>query len=352
MSSRKKSKRRQLTKEALVGTTSQKGRIGGQKREGEGSLSRIFVKGPKSKSAKSSKPSSPPPTRPFNRTRMLWLLGILVPLTLWSYWPTFVWMEEQWRREPDYSHGYLVIPLALIMLYLRRDLFPGLAANISWAGFSLLGLAIALRIVGRFAYFDFMDGWTLAIWAAGLVWIFAGGRVLAWATPALVFLILLVPLPFRAESVLSTQLQSVATGASVAVLQTMGFPALPEGNTIWLDDHQMLVEEACSGLRIFVGMGALAYFFAVMARRSWVDKLVILASALFIAVVVNVMRVVGTVLAYHWLSNRAAHVVHDLFGVVMVVCGAVLLVVVKSYWEQLYRPDQGPILPSSLAVNG
>ena len=351
MSSRKKNKRTQLTKEALSGISAQRGGAAGRKTESQGAPRSASQKRI-AKAARVAKPAAPAPTRPFNRSHMLWLMGILVPLTLWSYWTTFVWMEEQWRLEPDYSHGYLVIPLALVMLYLRRDLFPGLAANINWAGFSLLGLAVALRIVGRFAYFDFLDGWTLAIWVAGLVWIFAGRRVLVWAAPALVFLILLVPLPFRAESLLSTQLQSVATDLSVASLQTMGFPALPEGNTIWLDDHQMFVEEACSGLRIFVGLGAMAYFFAVLARRSWIDKLVLMASAPFIAILVNVLRVTGTVLAHHYFSNWGARFAHDLFGIVMVVIGAGLLMAVKSYWEHLYRPPPRQASSQALAMNG
>ena len=44
---------------------------------------------------------------------------VLFAAFIWSYWSTLVWMERQWRTEPDYSHGYLIIPLAFVLLYSR-----------------------------------------------------------------------------------------------------------------------------------------------------------------------------------------------------------------------------------------
>ncbi len=280
--------------------------------------------------------------------KWLWgALALLLPLTLWSYWPTLIWMEDQWRREADYSHGYLVLPLAIALLMYRKQSFPGFAHRIHWAGVSLLVLAFAIRIVGRFAYMDFLDGWSLVPWIGGIVWMLCGLRAFKWAFPAILFLIFLVPMPYRAESLLSWRLQSISTGLSVGLLRVLGFPAVPEGNTIWLEDHQMMVEEACSGLRIFVGMMALAFWFAVLSTRHWLDRLFIVVAALPIAVVVNVLRVSATVLAYHWLSGAAAHVAHDLFGHAMIVAGFLLMSLAKSFWERLYR-NTDRIIPVNL----
>src|SRR5262245_6549831 len=57
----------------------------------------------------------------------LWLAvgGLLLLLAiLWSYWPTVLEMVRQWDRQPDYSHGYLVAPIALFFLWSRRAGFP------------------------------------------------------------------------------------------------------------------------------------------------------------------------------------------------------------------------------------
>src|SRR5688500_5451186 len=33
---------------------------------------------------------------------------------VWSYWPVLVELWAAWERVPDYSHGYLVAPVALL----------------------------------------------------------------------------------------------------------------------------------------------------------------------------------------------------------------------------------------------
>lgn len=265
---------------------------------------------------------------------------VLLPILVWAYWPTLVWMEQQWRTEPDYSHGYLVLPLAAMIAYNRRDIFPGLRPRISWLGIGLLLVAIAMRLVGRFAYMDFLDGWSLLPWAAGVTWMLMGPRAVRWALPAILFLFLLVPLPYQAESLLSWKLQGVATEASTALLRIFGQPAVSEGHTIWLGESQLMVEEACSGLRIFVGVGALAFFWAAMARRSWIDGAVILAAALPLAILANVFRVTAMGFFSLWYDGPVLNQIHDWVGIAMIGVAAFMLWTVKVYWECLYRPLQ------------
>ncbi len=282
------------------------------------------------------------PLEPFSPSRHLAFLLIAsaasVAFLLWAYWPTLVWMEQQWRTEPDYSHGYLVLPLAALIAYSRLDLFPGIRPRISWAGISLLILAIAIRAVGRLGYMDFMDGWSLLPWVAGVTWMLVGPKALRWALPSIAFLLLLVPLPYRAETLLSWKLQGVATEASTAVLRILGQPAVSEGHTIWLGQSQLMVAEACSGLRIFVGIGALAFFWASMVRRAWLDRFVILAAALPLAIIANVVRVTVIALFSKNFEGATLDHIHDWLGFAMIALAAFMLWSVKTYWEYLYRP--------------
>ncbi len=277
----------------------------------------------------------------------VWLTtGVVAMMFVWSYWPTLVWMEHRWRTEPDYSHGYLIIPLAIILLYARSSTFPGLSRKISWAGAGLMLMAGFLRIFSSLSYMEFLDGWSIVPWVAGAVWMLAGKRAMLWALPAIFFLILLVPLPFQLESVLSSKLQSLVTLISTGCLRVLGFPAIAEGNTIWVGEKQMLVEEACSGLRIFVGMGAFAYFWASMAQRAWIDKVVILVSALPMAILANTIRVVLTCGSFYWLGNSWSRQLHDGAGILMIFIAGGLLWCVKAYWEMLYHPSR-VLLPVS-----
>ena len=97
----------------------------------------------------------------------------------------------------------------------------------------------------------------------------------------------MIPMPYQAESLLSWKLQGIATNLSTAFLRVVGFAAVSEGHVIWLGDEKLMVEQACSGMRIFIGVAALAYFWAAMIRRSWIDRVVLLVAAIPLAVFVN-----------------------------------------------------------------
>lgn len=270
----------------------------------------------------------------------VWLaIALAVVAVVVSYWNTFEWIVDAWIRETDYGHGWLVIPMAIAMCYLRRDRFPGVSKQVAWGGMSLVVLAVAMRIFGRFAYFDFLDGYSVIVLLAGAVWCLLGYRAFLWALPALGFLFFAIPLPFRAESMLSWQLQGVATELSTFFLRAFGMPAVAEGHVVWIGDEKLSIEAACSGLRIFVGMAAFGYFWAAINHRSQSDRIVILASVIPAAVLVNSLRIVLTGLGYAVFESEAMrHLIHDFLGIAMIVGSFLLLGGVEAFWRRLYRP--------------
>ena len=266
-------------------------------------------------------------------------IGILSAVFVFAYWPTLQWLESQWRHEPDYSHGYLVLPLAAVLLWLRRDTFPGVSQRVDWRGTSLILVAVVMRVVGRLGFMDFLDGWSIVPMVGGVTWLTLGLPALRWATPAILFLIMMVPLPFRAETMLSWKLQGLATTLSTGILRIFGLPAIAEGHVIWIDDSKLMIERACSGLRIFVGMIALAFFWASTVRRAWIDRVVILLAAIPFAVLVNAIRISVTGILYQYFpSEEARNAIHDWSGYLMIPAAALLLWLLKCFWEYLYRP--------------
>src|SRR5262249_61774768 len=86
----------------------------------------------------------------------------------------------------------------------------------------------------------------------GLVVLLAGWPALGVAWPALAFLLFVLPLPYRLEVALAHPLQRLATLASTLSLQTAGFAAFSEGNTIRMGEVRIGVVEACSGLSMLL----------------------------------------------------------------------------------------------------
>ncbi|QDV82928.1 exosortase/archaeosortase family protein [Stieleria magnilauensis] len=279
------------------------------------------------------------------------MLALAIGILAYSYLPTFSWIVDSWQNEPDYGHGWFVVPLALYLCYRRSHLFPGASEKVAWQGLSLVFLAIGIRVLSRFAYADFLDAYSILPALAGAVWCLLGLRAMLWALPAIGFLFFAIPLPFQAESALSWNLQGVATDLSTFFLRALGQPAVAEGHIVWMGEEKLMIEEACSGLRIFVGMAACAYFWAVLSDRNWSDRAVLVMAAIPAAILVNAARIVVIGLFYTQVSSAAGrHWIHDFSGYAMIAASFALLGLVSWYWQLVYK--RVPIMTAKETLRG
>jgi exosortase len=278
---------------------------------------------------------------------LLAAVAALGALSLWMYWPTLTALAQRWASDPQYSHGWLVPAFAVAMLVMRRKQWADLDWQFSWLGVVLLVGACLLRMLGAFLYFDWLDAASLLVCLAGLCTLLGGIAALRWAWPAIAFLVFMIPLPYRVEMALAYPLRTVATHASNYVLQTIGLPALAEGHVIVLNDVRLGVAEACSGLSMLVIFLALATAVAIVVRRPLLERLVIVASAVPIAVIANVARITVTALMHEWVGREMADLVfHDLAGWLMMPFALVLLWAELWYLGRLFvapAPPQGPM---------
>jgi exosortase len=193
-----------------------------------------------------------------------------------------------------------------------------------------------MYVAGAIWYLPALEGWSLPAMVAGAVWSLGGKAVLRWSLPAIAFLAFMLPLPYRVERSLSLPLQHVATRASCWLLECLGEPAISEGNVIVMHDARLLVAEACSGMRIFVSVFALAYAYAVLLDRRWWCKLLTLASVPPIAIAVNALRITVTGLLSAHLTTESAHqFAHDFSGWAMLPVAAGMLAAVPWYLGRL-----------------
>lgn len=266
------------------------------------------------------------------------LFAACLAALVWSYWPALASMVAVWNREPDYSHGYLVAPLALLALWLRRKDFPRDALGVCWWGLAVVVAAMLLRLASGVLYVESVEGWSLVLWIAGACLLLGGKPFFAWAWPAVAFLLFAVPLPFQVERALRLPLQGVATRLSCLLLQDLGQPALAEGHTILLGEHTLEVEKACSGLRIFVAIAVLACAYILIVRPAWWERLVLLACVVPVALLTNALRIVATGLAHQYISNAAARAAaHDWAGRLMPLAAAALFGLVLFYLGNLWK---------------
>jgi exosortase len=263
---------------------------------------------------------------------------LLAGVFLWAYSPTLLYLADAWNRIADYSHGWLVLPVALCFLWFRRSSRPTVQPGIHWGGLSLVVCAAALRWMSARYFVEAVDGWSLVVWIAGAVWLTCGWPTLRWALPAVAFLFFMVPLPFRVETAISVPLQRIAATGSTWLLQLFGLPALREGVRILLGPDELNIAPECSGLRMFIGVLALSYAFAVLSHRPWWDKAALLVASIPVAVIANILRITATGVLYQFSTNpEVRHSLHDNAGLFTILVAAALLASFAWYLKQLVR---------------
>lgn len=189
----------------------------------------------------------------------------------------------------------------------------------------------ALQLAGGYLLAGWFEGLALVPYLAGICVLLGGWPALRWALPSIGFLFFMVPLPWRFETALGASLQRLATKASTYGLQTLGLVAIPEGNVIVMDEARIGVVEACSGLGMLMTFLAISTGVALVVRKPWLDKLLIVFSAIPIALVANIGRIVLTGVLHETVGGAwADRFYHDLAGWLMIPLALILL------WAELW----------------
>jgi exosortase len=254
--------------------------------------------------------------------------AIVIAALAASYAPNFYHLGQQWISEPNYTHGFLVIPIALAILWQRKDEF-----NFTKLRPMLLGWAVVAAVLAaRYWSFERNEAWfenaTMLPLLGGLALAFGGWPLLRWVLPALGFLIFMLPLPPSINIYLAGPLQTVATLGSTALLQAFGLPVLAEGNIIFIGASKLEVAQACNGLSMLISFVMLVTATTLIMARDrpiW-ERAILLLSTVPIALVSNIIRIAATAWAYQLLGEeRGQKIAHDTAGWAMMPIGLALI---------------------------
>ncbi|TWU41308.1 Transmembrane exosortase [Novipirellula aureliae] len=268
----------------------------------------------------------------------LWFLPIAITI-LWTYSSELLRLATQWWQDPDYIHGFLVIPFAVYLSYRRRNMVDWKRVQGSVWGLALIGLAIAMQCVSAYMTDPLLTPLSIPVCLAGILLFLGGKEVIGWLWPSLVVLLLMIPLPDFMSSWGNLALQRVATVASTFLLQVFGVPAASFGNVIVLTNTELGVEEACSGLRSTVLFMAVSVC-AAMVVKGVPERIVVILAAIPAAILSNVIRIVATGLLYQYSDAEFAEAVfHDFFGFLMLPLATAMVWAVVRLTQAILIPQ-------------
>ena len=237
---------------------------------------------------------------------------------VWAYSTTLRGMWEEWSQAPDYSHCFFVPLFSAWVLWERRSMLAGAAPRGSWWGLLFFAITAALMFASSVMYLVYFERLSLISSLAGVALFVGGWQGLRWAWAPVAYLLFMVPLPGPLLVLLSYPLQRLGTLVATFILQLGGIPAFAQGNVVVLREARVDVVAACSGLRILMLCIAICVGTIMITRRTWREKLIIVASAIPIALLANITRLTATALAYELFGNRIPETtVHDVAGYLM-----------------------------------
>lgn len=261
-------------------------------------------------------------------------LGTIIPAAIvglflgWSFKAELEWCWTFWSSDPNYSHGYLVIPVAVWILW-QRLRQPGPRTSRPWhVGWALLLALLAIRVYLHEGGFQWSAAVSLLPVLAALALTFGGLTFLRRSWPALAYLLFLLPLPTRLNGILAQPLQNLATSMSVTLLKMSGLWVLAEGNVIYVGKQPIMVAEACNGLSMMMTLAATVAMAAFVLSMSTWKRVILGLSVAPIALISNVLRITATAWCVHWFGAEiGGKRAHDAAGWLMMPLAFVLVLI-------------------------
>lgn len=272
------------------------------------------------------------------------LVGLLVlsGAATWSVWRD---IAEIAIHSEEQSHILLAPIIAVWLAWVRRERF-----RLCKPGWSILG-PLGVCYGWLMAWFGYANGFDIGQHLGSLIIVIsAAGTVIGFDPirrflPAFVALLFVLPVPGRVRQEIAIPLQEVTAKAAHYGMDLFGVPVVQMGNVLRINGHDVAVAEACNGMRMVSALGlvAFAFVFSVPMRNS--VRILLLAASPLIAVLVNVIRLVPTVLLYGYADSDLATMFHDLSGWAMlfVALGFLWMILAVLRWIEV------PIAPYAVA---
>ena len=201
----------------------------------------------------------------------------------------FLSLVRDWWTMPEAGHGLLLGPVAAWLAW-KAGVRPGARGDVT-VGVGLLFAAVALRCAAGLAAELFTMRVSMLMALAGItVYHYGIRQVVRWWLP-FVLAGLSIPLPELVTQALALPLQFKASQMGASLLAMRNVPVLLTGNVIRLPGHELFVTEACSGLRSLTALISLAVLLGALVLRSPVSRVLLIALAIPIAVMINGVRV-------------------------------------------------------------
>jgi exosortase B len=267
------------------------------------------------------------------------LAAMFIP-TLWGLLANNgLWTDD------EHSHGPIILSISLWLLWKRWHEAADSASfkpapALAWACFVI---AASLYIPGRALDIIYFETGAF-VWAlAGVVLMSGGIGLLNIVKFPLFFMIFMIPLPNSLVGPITGVMKLAVSAVTVNVLSWAGLPVARSGVIISLGQYQLLVADACSGMRTLFMLEALGILYLNLVHyHSKLRNIALPILIIPISFAANVVRVIVlSLITYYWGSAAGQGFLHGFAGMVLFMAGLLLMLGTDSLLRLISKKIYG-----------
>jgi exosortase A len=260
---------------------------------------------------------------------------LVAVVVLWLFWPTALSMVEIWVRSDTFTHGFLIVPITLWLVWERRAHLRHLVPAFSWQAVVAFVLAGLGWLAGHVADVMVVAQFGLVGMVIAAVWASLGNDVTRQLIFPLGFLFFAVPV---GEPLVQPMMEFTAT-FTVELLRLTGIPVYREGLYFSLPSGNWSIVYECSGVRYIIASVTLGVLYAYLAYRSYWRRVAFIVASAIVPVIANGLRAYIIVMLGHLSDMKiATGVDHLIYGWVFFGLIMFILFSVGAIWRQPEEP--------------
>ncbi len=250
------------------------------------------------------------------------------------YVPTYLsLMTGAWTVDRN-AHGPFVLACVLYIFWKQWNRIQAIEPRPRpVSGGILFGLGLLLYILGRSQDALVLEVGSQIPVLIGVLLIMISGEAVRRLWFPLVFLLFLIPLPGALVDALTLPLKHYVSVAVDQLLYWSGYPIARSGVVLTIGPYQVLIADACSGLKSMYSLSALGIFYVYLRRHaSILQNALLLGSVIPIALFANIGRVIALVLITYYFGDEAGQgFLHDLAGYTELVVALIAFGLLDSF---------------------
>lgn len=267
----------------------------------------------------------------------LWPVFTVIAMVAVFYYATILTMANTWLANETYSHGFIILPISIWLLWQHRFEIAVTQAKTDYRLYPLLLLSLLMWMLSEFLGIQALAQLSLVSSMAFAIWFLTGitmGKVIFFPV---VFLLFMVPV---GDFLIPPMMEFTAT-FTVNLLRMTGIPVFREGMFFTIPSGNWSVVEACSGVRYIIASVVLGVLYAFLNYRSVRKQLIFILVSLVVPILANGVRAYIIVMIGH-LSNMelATGVDHLVYGWVFFGVVMLILFALGAIWRDDMTPPE------------